>query len=185
MTKNKLSTTLIVGSMALVGLIAGIATMASAQSTTTTANTSTVVTQSSGTVPSVTAPVDKPESANDPADTDTGATVHKHAPLGGDGVVSSVTGTTIVMVEESDEGAASYTVDASKATITNNGAAANIADIKGGDKIFVQGPVRATTVVATSVSLGPGGGKEQGNDSDGSAASEASEGSSTSGATDQ
>ncbi len=77
-----------------------------------------------------------------------------HAPLGNDGVVSSVSGTTIVIAEESNEGGASYTVDASKATFTKNGAAATIADITVGSKIFVQGTVTGSSVVATSVSVG-------------------------------
>lgn len=163
MQKNKYGAPLIAVSMALVGLLAGMATMASAQtsaatSSNTSATVSTVV--SSG---SASATVDKPESANDPADT--GTEVEKHAPMGGDGIVSSVSGTTIVMGEESDEGGVSYTIDASKATFSNNGATATIADIKVGNKIFVQGMVSGTSVSATSVSLGhPGGHDDHGAD---------------------
>jgi len=172
--------TLVAGVMALFGMIAGTAVMASAQSAPSPTNTPAVTSSTnSGTT------VDTPESPNDPADSDTGKT-HAHAPLGGDGVVSSISGTTIVIGEESDEGGASYTVDASKATVTNNGAAASLADIKAGDKIFVQGAVSGTNVVATSISLGhPNGGHKEASDSDGSAASEAHEGSSTSDASDQ
>ncbi len=169
---------LITGGMALVGLVAGVATMASAQTTTTT-NTPAVVTNSS----TATGTVDTPESANDPADAPTASETHAHAPIGGDGVVSSISGTTIVMSEEANEGNASYAVDASKATVTNRGAAATLADIKVGDKIFVQGAVSGTSVSATSVSLGHpnGGGKMEGaNDTDGGATSEAAEGTSTS-----
>ena len=182
MPKTNLKLALVTGGMALVGLVAGVATIASAQTSTTT-NTPVVTT--SGTT--TTGVVDKPESANDPADTDTGSQTHGHAPLGGDGVVTSISGTTIVVGEESNEGGASYTVDASGATVTNNGAAATLADIKVGDKIFVKGTVNGTNVSATSVSLGhPGGhGKEGANDTDGGAASEASEGPSTSGGADQ
>jgi hypothetical protein len=82
-----------------------------------------------------------------------------HAALGNDGNVTAISGNTITMQEESDEGGASYTVDASKATITNNGAAATVADIKVGDRIFVQGNVSGTNVIATSVSLGGGRGR--------------------------
>ena len=130
--------------------------------------------------------VDAPESANDPADT-AGSKTHGHAPLGGDGLVSSINGTTIVVGEESDEGGASYTVDASKATVTNNGASASISDIKVGDKIFVQGAVNGTSVSATSVSLGHQNwdGKKEANDNDGGKASEANEGTSSSDASDQ
>ena len=88
-----------------------------------------------------------------------------HRPLGGDGIVASVSGTTVTMAEESNEGAALYTVDASNATITNNGAAASLSDIKVGEKIFVEGTTTGTSVVATSISLGhPGWHKEKGND---------------------
>ncbi|SRR5258708_2149714 len=77
-----------------------------------------------------------------------------HAPLGGDGNVTAINGTNITMQEETDEGGASYTIDASKATVTNNGATATLSDIKVGDKIFVQGTTSGTNVSATSVSLG-------------------------------
>ncbi len=103
MLKNKLSTTLLAGGMAVIGMIAGTAFIASAQtsSTTTVAPTTTSVnTQTT---------VDTPE-AGDVADVPGVAEkTHGHAPLGGDGVVSSITGTTIVVGEESDEGGASYT----------------------------------------------------------------------------
>ena len=87
----------------------------------------------------------------------TAAKPQGHRPLGNDGIISSINGTSIVMAEEADEGGASYTVDASNATFTNNGAAATLADLKVGDKIFVEGTTNGTTVVATSVSLGHGG----------------------------
>lgn len=180
MLKNKVL--LLASAMALIGAAGGTALMASAQTSTTT-NAPATVTTSTNTGSS--SAVDTPESPNDPADTDTGSQAQHHAPLGGDGVVSSVSGTTIVMGEESDEGGASYTVDASHASVTNNGAAATLADIKVGDKIFVQGTLNGTSVSATSVSLGrPGMHKESGNDTDGSAASEASEGTSSSDASE-
>jgi hypothetical protein len=96
--------------------------------------------------------------------------------LGGDGVVSSINGTTIILGEESNEGGASYTVDASKATITNNGVAGSISDVKVGQKIFVQGTTVGTNVSATSISVGHKGEKVgEANDTDGGSASEASE----------
>jgi hypothetical protein len=61
------------------------------------------------------------------------------------------------MAEETDEGGATYTVDASNATVTNNGVAAQLSSLKVGDKIFVKGTVNGTNVVASSVSLGHGG----------------------------
>jgi hypothetical protein len=106
--------------------------------------------------------------------------------LGGDGVVSSITGTTIVVGEESDEGGASYTIDASKATITNNGAAATLADVKVGAKIFVQGTTSGTNVVATSISVGGHGGHmDKANDTDGTTGAEASEPAGSSDTSDQ
>jgi hypothetical protein len=183
MSKNKIML-FVISALGLLGAgaIGGTALMASAQSATTAP---AVITTSTNTGAS--SSVDTPESTNDPADTDTGTKTHGHAPLGGDGVVSSISGTSIVIGEESGEGGAPYTVDASKAIVTNNGRAATLADIKVGDKIFVQGAVSGTSVSATSVSLGhPGwGGKDKANDTDGSAASETSETGSTSGASDQ
>jgi len=87
---------------------------------------------------------------------------HGHAPLGGDGTVASISGTTLTMTEESDEGGATYTVDASSATITKNGTAASLATIAVGDKIFVKGTVTGTNVVATSINDGHGGGGQKG-----------------------
>jgi len=154
MLKDKLSAPLIAGGMVIIGLIAGVATMASAQTATPTPTTTTTA--------AVTQTVDTPE-PGDVADATT--TTHGHAPIGGDGVVSSITGTTIVMAEESDEGGASYTIDASKATVTNNGAAATLADVKVGAKIFVSGTISGTNVAATSISLGhPGGHGDGGNE---------------------
>jgi hypothetical protein len=90
-----------------------------------------------------------------------------HAPIGGDGNITAINGTSITMAEEANEGGASYTVDASKATVTNNGATASFSDLKVGDKIFVQGTTSGTNVVATSVSLGhPGGGFGHGRPND-------------------
>ncbi len=75
---------------------------------------------------------------------------HGHAPLGNDGNITAINGTTITMQEEADEGGASYTVDASKVTLP--------AGLKVGDKIFVEGTVSGNTVTATTVSVGhPGG----------------------------
>lgn len=80
-----------------------------------------------------------------------------HAPLGGDGIVASINGTTLTMTEEADEGGATYTIDASNATVTKDGATASLASIAVGDKIFVKGTVTGTNVVATSVNSGRGG----------------------------
>ncbi|HEV7424506.1 MAG TPA: hypothetical protein VGO21_04960, partial [Candidatus Paceibacterota bacterium] len=114
--------------------------------------------------------------AGDVADVPKTPGAHGHAPLGGDGVVSSINGTTIVVSEETDEGGASYTIDASKATVTNAGVAGSLADVKVGAKIFVEGTTTGTNVLATSISLGhKGEHADKANDSDGSTANEASE----------
>jgi len=170
MLKNKVSMYLIVGGMALTGLLVGVATIAGAQSvvTTTTPVDTAVMAQI----------VDTPEPGDVPDVPDaTESKTHGHAPLGGDGIVSSINGTTIVMGEESDEGGASYTIDASKATVTNDGvAAATLADVKVGAKIFVEGSTTGTNVVATSISLGhKGEHADKAGDNDGNASSEASE----------
>jgi hypothetical protein len=168
MLKNK-SAVFLAGGMALAGLLAGVATIASAQTATTTAspvNTS-VKTQT----------VDTPE-PGDVADVPGVAeqATHAHSPLGGDGVVSSISGNTIIVSEESNEGGASYTVDASKASVTNNGATASLTDIEVGAKIFVQGTTSGTNVSATSISIGHRGNHiEKANDTDGGTASEAAE----------
>ncbi len=81
---------------------------------------------------------------------------HGHAPLGHDGVVASISGTTITMTEESNEGGASYTVDASAATVMKNGVASSVSGIAVGDKIFVKGTVTGTNVVATKIMDGHG-----------------------------
>ncbi len=178
--QQKMQKLVIAGASLLVGALGFSSILAYAQTSATPTNTPAAVISSGSTATSA---VDTPESANDPADT---GKAHGHAPLGGDGVVVSINGTSIVIGEESDEGGASYTVDASKATVTNNGASASLSDIKVGDKIFVEGAVNGTSVTATSVSLGHHGGHmEKANDTDGNAASETSEGTSASDASDQ
>jgi hypothetical protein len=178
MIKNKLTSTLVFGGMALTGLVVGVATIAGAQSIGMTTTTAPVTTTA---ITSTTA-IDTPE-AGDVADTQTETKAYDHAPLGGDGIVTSINGTTIVFGEESDESAVSYTVDARKATITNNGVAATLADIKVGAKIFVKGTVTGTNVTATDISLGHGGiHHESGNDAEGGNNTEGTDG--TDGGTD-
>lgn len=176
MFKDKISKYLIAGGMGVVGLVAGIAGIAAAQSATTTTSPVNTV----NTTLSTSSTVDTPE-AGDVADAP-----RAHAPLGGDGVVKSINGTTIVMGEESDEGGSSYTIDASHATFSVNGVAGAITDVKVGGKIFVQGPVTGKNVVATSVSVGhPGEHLDKANDTDGNATSEGTETSSSTDANDQ
>ena len=159
MNKSKLSALAIGGGAAVIGLMMGVAGMASAQTSTVTgaaaanpAGTSLSASTATGTT-AAQDPQDAPDvpGAAEPAN-------HGHRPLGNDGVISSISGTTITIAEEADEAGAAYTVDASKATITNNSAAATLADLKVGDKVFVDGTVSGTSVAATSISLGHGGG---------------------------
>ena len=92
----------------------------------------------------------------------------RHAPLGKDGNVTGVSGTTITMTEEADEGGASYTIDASKASFSNNGATAQLSDIKVGDKVFVEGTVSGNNVAAISASVrNYGRHKDEGKNGDG------------------
>jgi hypothetical protein len=139
--KNKILTPLIAISLFTGGGVA-VAALASAQTTTNTTTTATPSTTSATT-----------------ADATTGSRPMGHAPLGGDGNVTAINGTTITMQEEADEGGATYTVDASNATVTKDGATASLSDIKVGDKIFTQGTTNGTSVTATTVSLGHPGGR--------------------------
>ncbi len=79
---------------------------------------------------------------------------HGHAPIGQDGIVANISGTTIAMTEEADEGGTTYTVDASNATVTKDGTASTLSNIAVGDKIFVKGVATGTTVVASNVDDG-------------------------------
>ncbi len=117
------------------------------------------------TTPATTAPVSPSQ-----ADVHSDSVIKHHALLGGDGNVTAINGTTITMTEESNEGGAIYTINASGATLTKEGGTAQLSDIKVGDKIFVQGTVDGTNVTATSISLGFHGGhrfeKENGEKND-------------------
>ncbi len=142
MKNNKLNGALVVVAL-LAGMGAGVAGLVSAQTTTTATASAT---------PGMAAP---------------GTMQHGHAPIGGDGSVTSINGTTLVMSEEADEGGAAYTVDAVNATVTKRGASGTFADIKVGDKIFVTGTTSGLNVAATSISVGhPGGRGHRGDHAD-------------------
>lgn len=150
MLKEKMSKYLLTGGMALTGLVVGIGAVASAQSINTQPTTTPVV-QTANT--SASTSVDTPESANDPADSD--ATDGKEQAKPGDGTVSSINGSTIVVTADPEEGGASYTVDASKASVVDDsGAKLTLADIKVGSEVEVKGSVSGTNIAATSISLG-------------------------------
>jgi len=135
---------------ALAGIVIGLTFMVNAQTQTPTPATATTTT----TVPATTSVPD----TTSPAAVTTPSTTGHHAPMGGDGNVTAINGSVITMTEEADEGGAAYTVETSGATITINGAAAQISGIKVGDKIFVKGTVNGTNVIATQISTGFGGG---------------------------
>lgn len=82
-----------------------------------------------------------------------------HRPLGQDGVISAINGTTITMSEEADEGGATYTVNAS--------GAGDISTLKVGDKVFVDGAVSGTGVTATKISAHPSHSQNDVSDGDG------------------
>lgn len=100
------------------------------------------------------------------ADTDTNvaspALHNRGAGIGmmrGNGVVGTVTaisGTTITVTKrmpmgEVTTGATTYTVDASKATITKNGATSSLTNIALGDMLMIEGTVSGSSVAATVI----------------------------------
>jgi|GEM_PF-340730 hypothetical protein len=77
------------------------------------------------------------------------------------GTVTAVSGNTITITTNKGIGmgggaAATFTVDATKATITKNGVAGNIASIVVGDKVMIQGTITGTNIVATMIRDGKG-----------------------------
>ncbi|MDB5194681.1 MAG: hypothetical protein JWN50_695 [Parcubacteria group bacterium] len=130
---KKLVLPTIMGAALLGGMVAGIAGMASAQ--TTTAATQAIT-----------------QAATTQADPHAGW--KGHAPAGQDGNITAISGSTITVAEEADEGGTVYTVDASGATYSKDGTAATLADLKIGDKIFIDGTVSGTNVTATKISSG-------------------------------
>lgn len=132
MKTSKLAAPLVAVAL-LAGAGAGVASLASAQSSPTTTTAASAATGTSNTQ------------------------ANRHAPLGGDGNITSINGTTIVMAEEADEGGTSYTIDGSKAVVTKDGAASTLSALAVGDKIFVEGATSGTNIVATAISNGHGG----------------------------
>jgi len=59
-----------------------------------------------------------------------------------------VNGSSISITNESN---VSYTIDASGATITKQGATSTISSVASGDRLLVQGSVNGTSVVASSI----------------------------------
>jgi hypothetical protein len=70
------------------------------------------------------------------------------------GTVASINGTTLAITSKArmNKGAVTtYTVDASSATVTKNGAASSVSSIATGDTVMVQGTVIGTSVVAKTI----------------------------------
>lgn len=92
---------------------------------------------------------------------------------GTSGTVTAVSGTTIIMTgkvapstSSSTTTTTTYTVDASSATVTKNGATSTVSAIAIGDEIMVQGTVSGTTITATAINIGGaqlGSGQQPGN----------------------
>jgi len=98
---------------------------------------------------------------------DTASTQGNHwgeRPPGVFGIVQSISGSTLsVQSQMPGEGtsAATYSVNASGATVTKNGAASSLSAVATGDRVMVEGTVSGTSVTATAVHDGmPQGGRE-------------------------
>jgi hypothetical protein len=70
------------------------------------------------------------------------------------GTVASINGTTLIVTSKVGPQGGSqtnYTVDASKATVTKNGASSSVSNIAVGDTVAVQGALSGTSITATSI----------------------------------
>ena len=70
------------------------------------------------------------------------------------GTVASINGTSLTVMGRtatSGSNAPTYTVDASNATVTKNGASSSVSDIVVGDTVMIQGTVSGTSVTATAI----------------------------------
>ncbi len=82
------------------------------------------------------------------------------------GTVQSVSGNTLSVTQKygpNGTTGTTYTVDATNATVTKNGAASSVSGISVGDTVMVQGTVNGTSVTATAIHDGiPQGGRRDG-----------------------
>lgn len=80
--------------------------------------------------------------------------------MGTVGTVTAVNGTTITMTSKqpakdtSAEATATYTVDASNATVTKNNGTSSVSAITTGETIIVEGTISGTNITATSIKIG-------------------------------
>jgi len=75
------------------------------------------------------------------------------------GTVSAVNGTTVTVTSKgfgANATQTTYTVDATKATVTKNGSASSLANVSVGDTVSVEGTVSGTNVAATAIRDGVG-----------------------------
>jgi len=92
------------------------------------------------------------------------------------GTVASVSGNTITVTATMGSNGGSgttYTVDATNAAVTKNGASSSVSNIAVGDKVMVQGTVSGSNVTATAIrdgTTGNGTGRGLGNKGPGSSA---------------
>ncbi len=70
------------------------------------------------------------------------------------GAVSSINGTDLKVTDK--RSGTVYAVDASKATVTKNGASSSVSSITAGDTVMVQGATNGTSIIATAISDGIG-----------------------------
>jgi hypothetical protein len=79
--------------------------------------------------------------------------VTKRVGTGVGGTVASINGTTLTVTSNAVNGGTvtTYTVDASKATVTKSGATSSVSDISVGDTVMIQGTVSGTSVTATTI----------------------------------
>lgn len=80
--------------------------------------------------------------------------IAQHARPGVFGTVASVNGTTLTVTSKvgpNNSAGSTYTIDASNATITKNGASAFVSNIVIGDTVMIQGTVSGSNVTATTI----------------------------------
>ena len=80
------------------------------------------------------------------------------------GTVSAISGNTITITSKGfgkNTATTTYTIDATNATVTKDGATSSVSAISVGDMIMVQGTVSGTSVTATKINDGMGKGPDQ------------------------
>ncbi len=86
---------------------------------------------------------------------------HGQMKPGVSGKVSAINGTTLTVVNSRNN--TTYSVDASSATVTKDGASSSVSSIAVGDMVMAQGTLSGTNLAASKVFDGMGGGMMRGN----------------------